>query len=198
MKEEAEPRIIETKQYRLLLAPNFEVITDRTGAERHMPSWMEVEFFGYDDPNTWARVELRDQVPRLVEIGWRAGVESREIRPADLRDHDLPAIVDELYAFFVITVVDEGDRKLVLHHGEGQDIDPGVRKFLDDRRSARPRITQALLRDVAKVYRANIKHAPTEAVAKAFGVKHRTATNYVKHARDRGLLPPTKQGRAQA
>jgi hypothetical protein len=29
-------------------------------------------------------------------------------------------------------------------------------------------------------------------------VKHRQATDYVKQARDRGFLPPTKQGRAKA
>lgn len=60
------------------------------------------------------------------------------------------------------------------------------------------RITGAFLEQVAEVYRNNIDHAPTEAVSRTFGVKHRMATDYVKQARDRGLLPSTRQGRARA
>ncbi|MEZ5211266.1 hypothetical protein [Gordonia sp. (in: high G+C Gram-positive bacteria)] len=199
MEADDEAWVVETERYRIRFSSDYEMVTDPSGAERHMPRWLVCEFFGYDEPNSWARVELRDQVPRLVELGWRAGAESREIKPTDLRGHDLNAIVEDLYATFVISVIDKDkDTKLVLHHGGVEEIDPGVRRFLEDRRSPRPRITGALLKDVAKVYRANIKHAPTEAVAKTFGVKHRTATNYVKQARDRGLLPPTKQGRAKA
>lgn len=196
MKDVDGPSVIESERWRIRVARDYEVVVDNAGRERHMPQWMEVEFFGYSEPNAWARVELRDKVPRLVELGWRAGVEAREIKPVDIRGHDLNAIVDDLYATFILTV--DHDERLVYHQAGAETIEPALRTLLDDRRSARPRITGALLEDVAKVYRANIQHAPTEAVAKAFGVKHRTATNYVKQARDRGLLPPTKQGRAKA
>ena len=63
----------------------------------------------------------------------------------------------------------------------------GKRKILTD-----------LLRQVADVYRANIDHAPTEAVARTFGVRSRMASGYVQRARERGCLPPTKQGKKQA
>jgi transposase len=42
------------------------------------------------------------------------------------------------------------------------------------------------------VYRAN-PNAPTQAVAEAFDVTHRTGTAYVRHARDAGLLPPVER-----
>jgi hypothetical protein len=59
-------------------------------------------------------------------------------------------------------------------------------------------ITTELLVEVANVYRANIDKAPAEAVARTFGVKSRMASNYVQRARERGLLPPTIQGKKKA
>ncbi|PVB19103.1 hypothetical protein [Mycobacteroides abscessus] len=62
----------------------------------------------------------------------------------------------------------------------------------------RPRtITAELLREVAAIYQANIRHAPTEAVADALGVKWRTAARYVQLCREpeNGFLAPTTQGR---
>jgi hypothetical protein len=79
------------------------------------------------------------------------------------------------------------------------DVARAAREFVITRRSGQKRrITGDFLRQVAEVYRTNIGHAPTEAVARTFGVKHRQATDYVRQARDRGFLPPTKQGRAKA
>ena len=60
---------------------------------------------------------------------------------------------------------------------------------------ARRRIDDELLRSVARIYRANIRHAPTGAVARTFGVRQRMASVYVDRARERGFLPPTTQGR---
>lgn len=62
----------------------------------------------------------------------------------------------------------------------------------------RPRtITAELLREVAAIYQANLRHAPTEAVADALGVKWRTAARYIQLCRlpENGYLPPTTQGR---
>ncbi len=161
----------------------------------HMPAWMEVELFGFDGPNAFARIELRENVPRLVEFGFRSGPDAREIMPKDLREVDLYSVIDALYRGFVIRM-DHGRAKHDLD--SDSDFSRQIRDFLDQRRSGKRRVTGALLAQVAAVYRENIEHAPTAAVARTFGVKHRQATDYVKQARDRGLLPPTKQGRAKA
>jgi hypothetical protein len=186
------PRVIETDTYRLTIGEYVEAAPDH-----RMPAWLEVEFFGFDEPNTWARVELRNNVPRLVEVGWRSGPGSREVMPKDLRGHDLDSIIDGLYSGFVMRV-DHTARKVECALDMDSEFSREIREFLDQRRSGKRRITGAFLEQVAEVYRANIDHAPTEAVSRTFGVKHRMATDYVKQARGRGLLPPTKQGRARA
>lgn len=184
--------VSETDTYRLTIGPYVEAARDH-----HMPAWLELEFFGFDEPNSWARVELRDNVPRLVEFGLRAGPDSREVMPKDLRDIDLNQMISVVYNGLVIRY--DRDAKIV-----GYSLDPEtefsreIREFLEQRRTGKRRITGAFLEQVAEVYRANIDHAPTEAVSRTFGVKHRMATDYVKQARDRKLLPPTKQGRAKA
>jgi hypothetical protein len=58
------------------------------------------------------------------------------------------------------------------------------------------KITDALLREVADVYRANVSNKPTEAVAEHFDKGHRTAALYVKRARERGFLGPAIKGKA--
>jgi hypothetical protein len=58
------------------------------------------------------------------------------------------------------------------------------------------KITDALLREVADIYRANVSDKPTEAVAEHFDKGHRTAALYVKRARERGFLGPAIKGKA--
>jgi hypothetical protein len=58
------------------------------------------------------------------------------------------------------------------------------------------KITDSMLREVAEIYRANVKDRPTEAVAEHFGKQHRTATLYIKRARDRGFLGAAVKGKA--
>jgi hypothetical protein len=66
----------------------------------------------------------------------------------------------------------------------------------DARASRKVKITDALLREVASVYRANVNGKPTEAVAAHFGRQHRTATQYIQKARKRGFLGPAIKGKA--
>jgi hypothetical protein len=58
-------------------------------------------------------------------------------------------------------------------------------------------VTDALLREVAGVYQADTTGSPTEAVAEHFPTSKRTATRWLRLARDRGFLPeyerPTKK-----
>jgi hypothetical protein len=71
-----------------------------------------------------------------------------------------------------------------------------ARAARDARAARRVKITDALLREVATVYRANVNDKPTEAVAEHFGRQHRTATHYIKRARERGFLGSAIKGKA--
>lgn len=184
------PQVIETDKWRLKFGDYVDV------ADHHMPEWLEVEVFGFDEPDFHVRIELRDNVPRIVSVTWQAGPGSREVMQKDL-GAGISAWVEDLYASLVI-VVDRDERMVRVNPDPESDFQRTVRNFLEERRAGKRRITGDFLRQVAAVYRQNIGHAPTEAVSRTFGVKHRQATDYVKQARDRGFLPPTKQGRAKA
>lgn len=64
------------------------------------------------------------------------------------------------------------------------------------RTARKVKVTDALLREVADVYRANVNRQPTAAVAEHFDKAHRTAGLYVKRARDRGFLGAAIKGKA--
>src|SRR5829696_3111657 len=58
------------------------------------------------------------------------------------------------------------------------------------------KITDALLREVADIYRANVSGKPTQAVAGHFDRGHRSAALYIKRARERGFLGRAIKGKA--
>jgi hypothetical protein len=61
------------------------------------------------------------------------------------------------------------------------------------RRNTRRQIPDEKLSEVADVYRANPTR-PTAAVAERFGLALRTASLYVKRAREAGLLEEVRRG----
>jgi hypothetical protein len=165
---------------------------------KYMPMWMEYAEDGHDGPDRFCRVELRDDIPRLVELTYSAAESQTEVRQKHLRDTNIADLIDVLYGMLVIEI---RDGEAVLNLGElGSRQDVEIRNFLADTRmgKGKRRITDELLRQVAEVYRANIDNAPTEAVARTFGQRTRQASTYVQKARERGYLPPTTQGRKKA
>ena len=182
-----ETRVVETDQFRATVG-NYVTVGDHL-----MPSFVEVVFFNFDEPDSWVRIELRDNIPRIVEVGWRSAPTAREIKSKDVRALDFT----DLIAVFYTAAVRDG-RGADRSPDQDADFERVVRGILEERRTGKRRITGEFLQQVAAVYRANIDHAPTEAVARTFGVKHRQAGGYVKEARKRGLLPDTNQGKAKA
>lgn len=185
---------IERDEFLLRHSGEYRVI-----GNRYLPTWLSIEANGFEAPNSRARVELDHAgVPRLVEFGWSVvNDHQREIRQSELRKAQVSSIVDVLYAGFIIEL--ENHTGITNLGGPGSPQQVAIQDFLDELRSpGKRRVTGDFLREVADVYRANIDHAPTQAVARTYGVRLRQAGDYVKKARDRGFLPPTKQGRAQA
>ena len=91
--------------------------------------------------------------------------------------------------------------RVIYYTGDDKDteIARGVeaeREVQKARAARKVKITDSLLREVARVYKANISDKPTEAVATHFDRQHRTAALYVKRARERGFLGPAIKGKA--
>ncbi|WP_181025290.1 hypothetical protein [Mycobacterium kansasii] len=172
---------------------------------RLLPSWIEFDFDNRrGGPDLHCRVELRHDVPRLVELSWRATEDQREIRQKDLRETEVATLVNTIYGTCIFEVRDVWrDRDGAAVRAQLGEIDESeqwraIRGFLHDLRAGRRHVNAELLRQVAEVYRANIDKAPAEAVGRTFGVKQRMAHEYVRRARERGFLPPTTQGKKKA
>lgn len=71
-----------------------------------------------------------------------------------------------------------------------------VREVRQARATRKVKITDELLREVAKTYRENVENNPTQAVATRFAKEPRTARLYVKRAREKGFLGAAIKGRA--
>jgi hypothetical protein len=158
-------------------------------ADLYLPIWLEMSSGLPDTPQHFARIELRDQRPEVVAVSWTSGPGQSEIKQKHLRVGQIGELLD-VYRGYTLRVVETEHGRLVLNGRRG-DMEtlraPGHRAITDE-----------FLASVADVYRRNIDHAPTQAVARTFGVKPRMASNYVDRARKAGHLPPTKQGKKRA
>lgn len=179
----------------------YEVVHDR-----YLPTWLELTIEGRDGPNLFRRIEVRDGRPELVAMGWWSVPGQREIKQKDQRNMPVATILDEVYPAFIMRLDRDNNRVELAVSAElaARGEDPqgfyDFRSFVDRLRAGpgNRAITPELLKAVAEVYRRNIDHAPTQAVARAFGVKPRMASTYVDRARRDHYLPPTTQGKKNA
>jgi hypothetical protein len=163
---------------------------------RLLPAWVEFDLYGRDEPDFRCRIELRDEVPRLVELGWRANENQNEIRQKHLRAAEIADLVNTVYRSQVFEVRDVWrDKPGMAIPTISDEQNRIIRNLVHDMRAGRRHVNTEMLRQVAEVYRANFDEAPAEAVARTFGVKQRMAHEYVRRARERGFLPPTTQGK---
>ncbi|GJF17723.1 hypothetical protein NGTWS0302_16960 [Mycolicibacterium cyprinidarum] len=166
-----------------------------------LPEWVEVEATAFESPDMHARIALVESVPRVTSLSWSMQPHQREVRQSDLRELTVSMLVESVYASVVIEMHsaepffrNEEIERLSVEYRRIK-----VRHLIEELRSpSKRRVTGEFLREVADVYRSNIDHAPTQAVARTYGVKLRQAGDYVRKARDRGFLPEAEQGRARA
>lgn len=165
-----------------------------TLGELEVSAWVSQRRFGKGNPDMFVKAAVRDGSPQVVELSLISQPGQSEVRPKHLREIDLEQLAEDLY-WFEVCEADHNDDPFVW-----ETANRAANKFIQRQRLPRDyrRIDDSLLREVAEVYRANIRTAPTKAVAKHFGVKDRMAAEYVKRARDRNFLPPTKRGKKQA
>lgn len=164
---------------------------------RFLPAWVECDLIGHNAPDRHLRVELRDGVPRLVELTFCTDPDQGEVRQKHLRATELAGLVNTIYRHWIFEVRDvwRDSPGGIAIPAIGEEQHRVLRNLVDDMRTGRRYVDAELLREVAEVYRANFDHAPAEAVAGKFGVKPRMAHEYIKRARERGFLPPTTQGK---
>jgi hypothetical protein len=114
----------------------------------------------------------------------------------DLRAIPLEDWIEDMFGAVAARVISEDDGVVTAVEEDSPDRLREASKVVQRARSAsRQVITDEMLREVARVYRAHANRRPTQAVAQAFGVQHRTAAKYVRRARDLELLPETTAGK---
>ncbi|OBG91254.1 hypothetical protein A5698_20965 [Mycobacterium sp. E136] len=165
------------------------------GDRRLVPREIIVQISGgKNEPDLGLKIEVREGIPRYVELVLRARADGPEIRPRDLTAIRLDAWLKQIVA--ACSVVASGDDGTIW----SKPVDD--RSAIGDIRratSGRPRtVTPELLEKVAEIYSDHVSDRPTEAVKRSFGVEHRTAARYVQKARAAGLLPPTVPGKKKA
>ena len=164
---------------------------------RFMPAWVEFDLYGRAEPDLHCKVELRDGVPKLVELSYRANENQSEIRQKHLRETELAELVNIIYRQWIqeIRVVWRDHPGGFALPAIGEEQHRVLRNLVYDMKAGRRHVNAELLSQVANVYRDNFEHAPVEAVARVFGVKPRMAHEYVRRAREHGFLPATTQGK---
>ena len=182
---------------RLRISEEYVVLEDHW-----IPRVLEILLEGDGEPETFARVEVNESGPKLVELRFSSvDPDARGIRQADLRGVVVAAVVEDFVAGFTFRVQrDEAGGAEVLVPVVESPAYADALRFVGRMRAGRTSrdITPQLLERVAAVYRDNIAGRPTKAVEHHFQVSQRMAAEYVSRARKRGLLPPTKRGKKQA
>ncbi len=143
---------------------------------------------GTEQPDLEMKIEVREGIPQCVELVLRA----RPDGGPEVRDKDLAVIRVNDWLERIVAVCS------LKRSGSGWAKPVDDRTALADItrvRSRRPRISRERLQKVAEVYRQHFDKRPTEAVARAFDVSHRTAARYVQQARAAGHLPKTEPGK---
>jgi hypothetical protein len=164
-----------------------------------MPATFIALFTGDDGggPDVALRFEVRNGAPECREVRVTATADGREVRHSGIVGLRIEDILEKALQQMLLGSGDVGPSGL---HRWLDHLPPtAVSESRQARSARRVTITDALLREVAEVYRAAASAGkPTSVVADHFGVAHRTAALYVQKARAAGHLPPTTQGKAQA
>lgn len=166
--------------------------------DRLMPRRVAVDMPGVDgNPRLQMDLEVLDGRPQCRSVRIESVDGGREIQKLDLRSVEVGRWMEDIFAAFALEVVEESGGEIKAVASFDFDAEIGALGAIQGARKAR-KITPDLLREVAAVYRANIRGNPTQAIADRFGVSHRQASNYRKRAEEAGLLPPTTRGKKRA
>ncbi len=146
---------------------------------------------GGELPSIHATIEVRNGVPELREFSLRSTETGAQIERVVLRNFDFEGMIEYAAAderakagMWGMEGTSASNSSVVTVDDLIEDRKQGARSA---RTARRTRITPALLKQVADVYRA-ADSAPVRAVAEHFGKQRRMATLYVQRARQDGYL----------
>ncbi len=169
--------------------------------DRIVPRVISVHFMGADgQPALDMRLEVIDGVPQCRELRITSSEGGRGLKPLDLRAVRLVEWIEDIYAMFAMRVLDEREGVVTaVMEVSDRAHDDAISEFKRARRGKGARkITPAFLASVAEIYKEHQSGAPTAAVASAFGVRHRMASEYAKRAEAAGYLPATSPGKRRS
>jgi hypothetical protein len=152
---------------------------------------------GPKEPDLAMKIEVRKGIPQWVEVVLRARPDgSEEVRDKHLRAIRLGDWLEQIVAACSLGFSGAGaDGTVWSKPVDDRSAVADIRRAV----SGQPRtVTPELLQKVSEIYRQHFADRPTESVARAFNVKHRTAARYVQRARSAGYLPPTDPGKKKA
>jgi len=147
-------------------------------------------------PELHLRFEMREGVPQCREVALLSEPDGREIRPVDVKSIDVERFLEvacQMIALHVVEQYPTGGVDAVMSH-QATELAAVARSVSLARRNTRRQIPDEKLAEVVEVYRANPTR-PTAAVAERFGLALRTASLYVKRAREAGLLEEIPRGK---
>lgn len=187
---------------RLKLAPEGNWVRYRTedgfqpvGDGKLLPRSFEACFPDDDGaPELHLRIEMRSGQPQCRQLLLLSPPGCREVRQSDLRLADVEYYLREACHLAAVHVTGEADG-CVMVTDDATDADHAAmaRALSRARRSTRRKLPADRLPEVAEVYLAN-PGRPTAAVAERFRMPLRTASLYVKRAREAGLIEEGTDG----
>ncbi len=171
----------------------------RLGADRLVPKTFDVVVDDQESqgPLLQASFAVLDGVPQCRELLIQSVKGGREVRGIDFRRLSVENLFEQALVDIATPYRGAAGEGSTRGGAPGkEDVQETVRQVRVVRRESRRTVNDDLLKQVAEVYRANVKDSPTRAVAAHFGKAHRTGALYVKQAREVGLLREAIKGRA--
>jgi hypothetical protein len=147
-------------------------------------------------PELHLRIEMRGGIPQCRGLLLSSPPDDRELRQSDLRSIDIEEFLSVACQLVSLQVTEEleGGGIVVAEYGTDADLARVAKSVSRARRNTRRKIPDDKLHLVAEVYMAN-PGRPTAAVAEHFHLPLRTASLYVRRARDARLLEENTDGR---
>ncbi|GGO83450.1 hypothetical protein [Nonomuraea cavernae] len=166
--------------------------------DRLLPQRIDVVLPGDgSQPRFTARLEVVGGIPQCREIAIASVEGGREVKQLDLRGIGIAEMVEEVFALFATRVIFEGEGHITAVKEIGEKAHVETLRMIADARKGKGarKITPEFLAEVARVYKDNAGKSPTVAVQRSFNVSPRMAGNYIRRARDLGMLPEVTDGR---